>query len=125
MCGMKVTMALVLLLAPAACTVAASKYTESHPSAFVGQWVLQREDGTWGDTTTWLSDGTMRGSTSHPVPSDARWSERAQAGGMRVLCVSGGGEANCQPYALAGDTLVWGNGPQADRSRRIASGSGG
>jgi hypothetical protein len=109
----------VLVFAVVACSVSSTRYTESRPSELTGRWVLSHADGTWGDTTTWNSDGGMLGSTNHPVPIDARWVVRTADDGTRAICISGGNQSNCQPFVINGDTLIWGLGAQIDRFRHI------
>jgi hypothetical protein len=111
---------LTLFVLAAGCAVDHAAYTESNPQGLVGAWVLARSDGTWGDTTTWNADGSVRGSTGHPVPADARWVVRQGADGARRMCISGGNQSNCQPFLLVGDTLVWGAGSNVDRFRSVS-----
>jgi hypothetical protein len=111
----------IITLAAIACSVSSTRYVESRPKELIGRWVLSRADGTWGDTATWQADGTMLGSTNHEFPSDARWVVRTSDDNSLTMCVSGGKQANCQPFVIAGDTLIWGRGPTADRFRRISS----
>jgi hypothetical protein len=111
----------IVVLSVCACSVSSNHYVESRPQELVGQYVLSHADGTWGDTATWKADGTLLGSTNHEFPSDARWVVRTRADNTQLLCVSGGNQANCQPFTVVGDTLIWGRGANADRFRRITS----
>lgn len=112
---------LVLLIAFVllGCTISSSHSQEDRPKELAGRWVLQHPDGDWGDTTTFTLSGAILGSTGHPIPPDATWGVRVNDGAALGLCIRGGGEANCQPYRLSADTLIWGTGSQADRFRRI------
>ena len=116
---MNIRFIIAVSLGAAACSASAARYTESRPHELVGSWVLRRADGTWGDTATWQEDGRMLGSTNHPFPADARWAIRSAEGGERSMCVSGGGQANCQPFVVRADTLIWGRGADADLFRRV------
>jgi hypothetical protein len=110
---------IVLALAGAACSAEHIRYTETNPQQFVGKWVLARAGGTWSDTTVWNPDGSMGGSTNHPVPPDARWVVRTTEDGAQSICVSGGNQSNCQAFRMSADTLIWGVGADADRFRHV------
>ena len=108
------------VVAAVACSAEHVRSIETNPPQFAGKWVLGGADGTWGDTTVWNADGSMAGSTNHPVPADARWVVRTNDDGVQAICVGGGNQANCQPFKMSGDTLIWGIGSDADRFRRVS-----
>lgn len=111
----------LLALALLGCATSSGSSTEMRPKELIGSWVLLRPDGSWGDTATFGPDGSVRGSTGHPIPPDASWGVRTPTSGAPLMCIRGGGEGNCQPYTMSADTLVWGVGASADRFRRVGS----
>lgn len=85
---MKHSLVVIPLTVVLGCSASATTYTTSHPKRFVGRWVRAHADGTWADTTIWNGNGTMSGSATRPIPSDARWSVREESNGERMTCVT-------------------------------------
>lgn len=76
------------------------------PAELSGRWVRLQQDGTWGDTLTYLADGQMVGSTSHAVAAGARWSVLRSRRAGEAFCTMDSTVRTCQPFRIEGDTLV-------------------
>ena len=64
-----------------ACAQPPARTSLEHPKELVGRWVRAREDSTWGDTLTYVGDGSVLGSTGHAVPAGAWWVYEERAPG--------------------------------------------
>jgi hypothetical protein len=88
-----------------------SSTVSSTPESLTGRWVREHADGSWGDTLQLFGDGSVGGSSTNPVPQNARWWVRRSAIGVPLLCMSDAQARSCESYRLAGDTLISGGGP--------------
>jgi hypothetical protein len=89
----------------------------SHPAGFVGRWVRQISDTTWGDTLDLHLDGTVTGSVTNPVPAGAKWGVRETALGQE-LCLSDPRERSCKSFKLSDQFLVTDEGPNGKTTLR-------
>lgn len=93
-----------------------------HPHELVGRWVRLRADSTWGDTVELLADGSVRGSTGHPISPVGKWGVRAGPLGSRMMCTADEKQNYCQTFRLDGQTMVLDNGPYGKGNlRRVES----
>lgn len=92
-----------------ACAKPPARTPLEHPKELVGRWVRAREDSTWGDTLTYLGDGSVLGSTGHSVPAGAWWGVRGAS--IREFCAGDPSVTYCQTFRLEGDRMVVGGGP--------------
>lgn len=101
---MKARFASLLVIAVAACSV---HRDPAHPRDLTGRWVRLREDGTWGDTMDFRSDGSLAGSAGYRVPKVLSWRvQPAAAGAPPQYCASFANvPAFCRAFRLRGDTL--------------------
>ena len=82
----------------------------SHPTEFVGRWVRQRDDKSWGDTLDLRSDGSVGGSSHNPVPASAKWGVK-QTALASEFCAVDAKEGSCQTFQFVDSLLVVGGGP--------------
>ena len=92
-----------------ACTQPPARTPLEHPKELVGRWVRAREDSTWGDTLTYVGDGSVIGSTGHAVPGGAWWG--VQGTSVREFCAGDPSVTYCQTFRLEGDRMILGGGP--------------
>ena len=100
-------LAFAALLAAACSDAAGRAPVTPHPAQLVGRWVRLREDSTWGDTMSFMPDGTLRGSVGYEVPPGLTWRVERDSitGGPPRYCATQWGRGFCRPYRLTHDTL--------------------
>lgn len=108
---------LVIALSITACADGVQS-NSPHPSNLVGRWVRLREDQTWGDTMEFKPDGSMRGSSTYPIPPTLSWEIKRDAGGTAQYCATQAGTGFCRNYKLSGDTLYMFGGPRGNTTFR-------
>lgn len=87
----------VVIASGSGCTPPRDDREIGQPPGFVGSWVRQRSDGTWGDTLELTATGTVRGSTGWRVPPDAKWGVRSRAG-VDVFCFFDARDFSCKSF---------------------------
>jgi hypothetical protein len=110
---------IVVVLSISACTKSEDA-NSPHPTIFLGRWVRQREDKSWGDTMEFRQDGSMRGSAGYPIPPTLRWEIKRNPAGTAQYCAAQGSIGFCRDYRLSGDTLEMFGGPRGNTIFRRA-----
>jgi hypothetical protein len=99
--------ALGMLLAGVGC-ILFDRGQISHPAELTGKWARLRADNSWGDTLEYLADGSVRGSSTNPVPDSTTWGV-VRVRSIEGFCTTKTKKISCQQFRLEGDTLVFGD----------------
>lgn len=79
--------------------------TLTYPANLTGRWVILQADSTWADTLDFRPDGSVLGSTNHPVPPSAWWGVRTD-GSRQSICLGDAKESTCNSYELENGVLT-------------------